>query len=109
MVAASRTSSTRAPSVSNDSCSNPRKGINDPADIKEHVAIQIMANTASTAAQACFVFASDDLFYGITVNSGNAIFTLLASQLIGYGYAGLFRGMLVYPTVRVVSQVVCRV
>jgi hypothetical protein len=24
---------------------------------------------------------------------------LLASQLIGYGYAGLFRGMLVYPTV----------
>ena len=64
-----------------------------------------------TAAQACFVFASDDLFYGITVNvrprprqtiitfianrhllqPGNAIFTLLASQLIGYGFAGMFR------------------
>jgi len=70
-----------------------------PFNLKEHVAAQIMANTAATAAQACFVFASDDLFYGITVNPGNAIFTLLASQLIGYGFAGLFRSFLVYPTV----------
>jgi hypothetical protein len=86
-----------------------------PFNIKEHVAAQIMSNTAATAATACFVFASDDLFYGITVNvrspslihpmseaevmqTGNAIFTLLASQLVGYGFAGLFRGMLVYPT-----------
>lgn len=38
------------------------------ADLKEHVAAQIMANTAATAAQACLVFASDDLFYGINVN-----------------------------------------
>jgi hypothetical protein len=37
-------------------------------DIKEHVAAQIMANTASSVAIACAVFASDDLFYGITVN-----------------------------------------
>lgn len=37
-------------------------------DIKEHVASQIMANTASVAATACFVFASDDLFYNITVD-----------------------------------------
>lgn len=37
-------------------------------DLKEHVAAQIMANTAATAAQACFVFASDDLFYNIHVN-----------------------------------------
>ncbi|EPT00110.1 OPT oligopeptide transporter [Fomitopsis schrenkii] len=69
-----------------------------PFNIKEHVAAQIMANTAATAAQACFVFASDDLFYGITINPGNAIFTLLASQLIGYGFAGMFRAFLVYPT-----------
>lgn len=69
-----------------------------PFNIKEHVAAQIMANTASVAASACFVFASDDLFYDITVNAGNAIFTLLASQLIGYGFAGMFRSFLVYPT-----------
>ncbi|KAH9941493.1 OPT oligopeptide transporter [Amylocystis lapponica] len=69
-----------------------------PFNIKEHVASQIMANTAATAAQACFVFASDDLFYNITINPGNAIFTLLASQLIGYGFAGIFRSFLVYPT-----------
>lgn len=39
-----------------------------PFNLKEHVASQIMANTASTAAVACFVFASDDLFYNITIN-----------------------------------------
>ncbi|KZT11109.1 OPT oligopeptide transporter [Laetiporus sulphureus 93-53] len=70
-----------------------------PFNIKEHVAAQILANTAAAAAQACFVFASDDLFYGITINPGDAIFTLLASQLIGYGFAGMFRAFLVYPTV----------
>ncbi|CCM02024.1 uncharacterized protein FIBRA_04100 [Fibroporia radiculosa] len=75
-----------------------------PFNIKEHVAAQIMANTAATAALACFVFASDDLFYGITVNPGNAIFTLLASQLIGYGFAGMFRSFLVYPTIMLYPQ-----
>ncbi|KZT64582.1 peptide transporter MTD1 [Daedalea quercina L-15889] len=75
-----------------------------PFNLKEHVSAQIMANTAATAAQACFVFASDDLFYGITVNPGNAIFTLLASQLIGYGFAGMFRAFLVYPTVMLYPQ-----
>lgn len=63
-----------------------------------------MSNTASNAATACFVFASDDLFYGITINPGNAIFTLLASQLIGYGFAGMFRSFLVYPTVMLYPQ-----
>lgn len=75
-----------------------------PFNIKEHVGAQILANTAATAAQACFVFASDDLFYGITVNPGNAIFTLLASQLIGYGFAGMFRAFLVYPTIMLYPQ-----
>lgn len=70
-----------------------------PFNIKEHVAAQIMARTASGAALACFVFASDDLFYNISVNAGNAIFSLLASQLVGYGFAGMFRSFLVYPTV----------
>lgn len=63
-----------------------------------------MSNTASNAATACFVLASDDLFYGITINPGNAIFTLLASQLIGYGFAGMFRSFLVYPTVMLYPQ-----
>ncbi|KIJ55709.1 hypothetical protein M422DRAFT_220506 [Sphaerobolus stellatus SS14] len=75
-----------------------------PFNIKEHVASQIMANTASVAATACFVFASDDLFYNIQVNAGNAIFTLLASQLVGYGFAGMFRSFLVYPTAMLFPQ-----
>ncbi|CCM04119.1 uncharacterized protein FIBRA_06280 [Fibroporia radiculosa] len=45
------------------------------------------------------VFASDDLFYNMTINGGNAIFTVLASQLVGYGFAGMFRSFLVYPTI----------
>ncbi|KAL6306111.1 OPT oligopeptide transporter [Sparassis latifolia] len=75
-----------------------------PFNLKEHVAAQIMANTAATAATACFVFASDDLFYNIIINPGNAIFTLLASQLIGYGFAGMFRSFLVYPTAMLYPQ-----
>ncbi|PCH42585.1 OPT oligopeptide transporter [Wolfiporia cocos MD-104 SS10] len=75
-----------------------------PFNIKEHVAAQIMANTAATAAQACLVFAADDLFYNKLVNPGNAIFTLLASQLIGYGFAGMFRAFLVYPTIMLYPQ-----
>lgn len=75
-----------------------------PFNIKEHAAAQIMANTAAGAATACFVFASDDLFYNITVNVPNAVFTLLASQLVGYGFAGMFRSFLVYPTVMLYPQ-----
>ncbi|KIJ51977.1 hypothetical protein M422DRAFT_776315 [Sphaerobolus stellatus SS14] len=75
-----------------------------PFNIKEHVAAQIMANTAAGAALACFVFAADDLFYNITVNAGNAIFTLFASQLMGYGFAGMFRSFLVYPTAMLYPQ-----
>lgn len=75
-----------------------------PFNIKEHAAAQIMANTAAGAASACFVFASDDLFYNITVSVPNAIFTVLASQLIGYGFAGIFRSFLVYPTIMLYPQ-----
>lgn len=75
-----------------------------PFNLKEHVAAQIMANTAATSALACMVFAADDLFYNLTVNPGNAIFTLLASQLIGYGFAGMFRSFLVYPTTMLYPQ-----
>ncbi|KAI0028507.1 OPT superfamily oligopeptide transporter [Vararia minispora EC-137] len=81
----------------------PRKGwfryLNPgPFNIKEHTAILIMASTASVSATASEIIAVDDLYYNNTLNAGLAIFTILASQLLGYGFAGILREILVYPT-----------
>ncbi|BGP34737.1 hypothetical protein JCM10296v2_006559 [Rhodotorula toruloides] len=69
-----------------------------PFTLKEHVAIVIMSATAASSAEAISVFAADELYYHITPNYGVAIFTLLASQLLGYGIAGLMRSFCVFPT-----------
>ncbi|KZT69481.1 OPT superfamily oligopeptide transporter [Daedalea quercina L-15889] len=69
-----------------------------PFNIKEHVAISIMSTTASDQAIAISVFAAQDLYYSVTVNPAIGIFTLIASQLIGYGLTSLARDYLVYPT-----------
>ncbi|BGP54983.1 hypothetical protein JCM8202v2_002571 [Rhodotorula sphaerocarpa] len=66
--------------------------------LKEHVAVLIMSSTATSSAEAISVFAADELYYNITPNYGVAIFTLLASQLLGYGLAGLTRAFCVFPT-----------
>ncbi|KAI0334676.1 OPT oligopeptide transporter [Cubamyces sp. BRFM 1775] len=67
-------------------------------NIKEHVAISIMSTTASDQAIAISVFAAQELYYNVSINAGIAIFTLIASQLIGYGLTGIARSYLVYPT-----------
>lgn len=69
-----------------------------PFNIKEHVAITIFASTAADSALAINIFAADDLFYGIQPNVAIGIFTLIGSQLMGYGIGGLMRSFLVYPT-----------
>ncbi|KAG2061444.1 OPT superfamily oligopeptide transporter [Suillus hirtellus] len=69
-----------------------------PFNIKEHTCITIMASTASTTATAIGIIATLDLFYGVTLNPGAAIFQTFASQSIGYGFAGLLRTLLVWPT-----------
>ncbi|EJT98338.1 oligopeptide transporter [Dacryopinax primogenitus] len=78
----------------------PLKWLNPgPFNIKEHVAIIIMASTAATSATGIQVLSVQDLYYSNEVNPGIAIFTLISSQLIGYGYAGFLMDLLVYPTV----------
>ncbi|KAJ3727433.1 OPT oligopeptide transporter [Lentinula raphanica] len=67
-------------------------------NIKEHVGIVIMSAAATHGALAINIFAADDLFYNTTMNPAVAIFTLLGSQLLGYGLGGMMRGFLVYPT-----------
>ena len=65
---------------------------------KEHLAIVIMSSSASGAAYATEVLATQKLFYGIVPNAAVAILLLLSSQLLGYGMAGVLRKSLVYPT-----------
>ncbi|KAF8176072.1 OPT oligopeptide transporter [Pholiota molesta] len=75
-----------------------------PFNIKEHVAITIMASTASSSALAISIFAAQDLYYNVRPNAAVGIFTLIGSQLIGYGMAGVVRSFLVYPTFAVYPQ-----
>ncbi|KZT09762.1 OPT oligopeptide transporter [Laetiporus sulphureus 93-53] len=69
-----------------------------PFNIKEHVAIIIMSSTAANSAVAIQVISVQDLYYNKKMNAGLAIFTLVGSQLLGYGYAGLLQDVLVKPT-----------
>ncbi|KAJ7254207.1 peptide transporter MTD1 [Mycena rebaudengoi] len=69
-----------------------------PFNIKEHVAITIFASTAAHSALAISIFAADDLYYRIQPNVAIGIFTLIGSQLMGYGLGGVMRSFLVYPT-----------
>ncbi|KAF9552218.1 peptide transporter MTD1 [Agrocybe pediades] len=69
-----------------------------PFNIKEHVAITIFSTTAAESALAISIFAADELYYNIQPNVGVGIFTLIGSQLMGYGLGGVMRAFLVYPT-----------
>lgn len=69
-----------------------------PFNSKEHLAIVIMAGSASGAAAATEVLATQKLYYNIIPNAAVAILLLFSSQLLGYGMAGVLRKSLVYPT-----------
>ncbi|KAK0448905.1 OPT oligopeptide transporter [Desarmillaria tabescens] len=75
-------------------------------NIKEHVAITIMSSTASDSALAISIFAAQDLYYNVRPNAAVGIFTLIGSQLIGYGMAGIMRMFLVYPTFAIYPMVI---
>ena len=72
---------------------NPQK-----FNVKEHLAIVVMASSASGAALATEVLAAQKLYYNVVPNTTVAILLLLSSQLLGYGMAGVLRASLVYPT-----------
>ena len=65
---------------------------------KEHLGIIIMAYSASSAAYATEVLATQKLYYDVVPNAAVAILLLFSSQLLGYGMAGVLRKSLVYPT-----------
>ena len=59
----------------------------------------VHAHRYTSSATAIQVISVQDLYYGNEVNPGIAIFTLLASQLVGYSFAGLLQEALVYPSI----------
>ncbi|KAF7316771.1 OPT oligopeptide transporter [Mycena chlorophos] len=69
-----------------------------PFNLKEHTFVVIMASTASNVATGMEVIAALDLFYNLRLNAAVAIFQIFATQMLGYGIAGILRTFLVYPT-----------
>lgn len=64
-----------------------------PFNKKENAFIVIMASAAANSALGTEVLAVQRLFYNINPNPAAGIFLLFASQMIGYGIAGLMRRM----------------
>ncbi|KAJ3061563.1 hypothetical protein HDU98_002493 [Podochytrium sp. JEL0797] len=76
------------------------RGILNPCkfNIKEHALITITATAAGIAALGTELIAVEYLFYNNKLSHIIGILLVLSSQLIGYGFAGLFRQVLVYPS-----------
>ncbi|KAJ3496103.1 hypothetical protein NLG97_g2909 [Lecanicillium saksenae] len=68
-----------------------------PFNVKEHLAITIMANAASTSALGLQIITTERLYYNHQLNGALTFFMLMSSQCLGYGMAGLMRKIMVYP------------
>jgi hypothetical protein len=69
-----------------------------PFNMKEHAAMVVIASSAAQTAMAVEVIAVQRLFYDTAPNVLVSILVVISSQLVGYGFAGLLRRVLVYPT-----------
>ena len=80
-----------------------------PWNIKEHVLVFIMANVAVGAPYALNAVVVAEVFYGIHLGFWFTVVLVLATQLTGFGLAGLCRRFLVWPASMVWPQnlVIC--
>ncbi|KAM3084106.1 hypothetical protein ACMFMG_001788 [Clarireedia jacksonii] len=69
-----------------------------PFNQKEHAAAVIMASAAAVSALSTQALAAQKLWYGGYPSQAAGVFLTLASQLIGYGIAGMMRNTLLWPT-----------
>ncbi len=71
-----------------------------PFNIKEHTLITIMANVSfgGGAAYITDILVAMNNFYGVNFGWGFNIVAGIATQVIGYSFAGLVRKVLVYPS-----------
>lgn len=75
-----------------------------PWNIKEHVLVFIMANVAVGPPYAINAVVVMQVYYGIDLGFGFSICLVLATQLTGFGLAGLCRRFLVWPASMVWPQ-----
>ena len=69
-----------------------------PFSVKEHTVITIMANAVYSDVYASTIFLSQRAFYNQRPTVGYQLLLSLSSQLIGYSFAGIARGLLVWPS-----------
>ncbi|KAG8709518.1 hypothetical protein FRC08_018297 [Ceratobasidium sp. 394] len=80
-----------------------------PFNIKEHMLIYIMGNVAVAPGYAMNVMIVSEYYYNIHLGIGFNVCLLLATQLTGFGLAGVCRRFLVWPASMIWPQnlVVC--
>ncbi|KAK4850003.1 hypothetical protein QYF36_002952 [Acer negundo] len=66
-----------------------------PFNLKEHVLITIFANCGASSVYAVYIITIVKAFYGRPLNPVAAMLLAQTTQLLGYGWAGLFRKYLV--------------
>ncbi|GFP92654.1 oligopeptide transporter 7 [Phtheirospermum japonicum] len=66
-------------------------------NVKEHVLITIFANSGAANPYSIHIVSAVKIFYGRTLTFWVALGVVLTTQLLGFGWAGLFRRYLVEP------------
>ncbi|KAI8018263.1 Oligopeptide transporter 7 [Camellia lanceoleosa] len=68
-----------------------------PFNVKEHVVMTIFANSGAGNVYAVHIVSAVKVFYGKKMGFGVALMVVLTTQLLGFGWAGMFRRFLVEP------------
>ncbi|XP_077231441.1 oligopeptide transporter 7-like isoform X1 [Tasmannia lanceolata] len=68
-----------------------------PFNIKEHVLITIFANSGAGSVYAIHIVSAVKIFYQKKLTFFVALFVVLTTQVLGFGWAGIFRRYLVEP------------
>ena len=68
-----------------------------PFNVKEHVLITIFANSGAGNVYSIHIVSAVKLFYKKELTFFVALLVVLTTQMLGFGWAGLFRRYLVEP------------
>ncbi|KAK4489734.1 hypothetical protein RD792_000369 [Penstemon davidsonii] len=68
-----------------------------PFNMKEHVMITMLANAGAGSVYATHILSSVKLYYKRSLGFIPALLVMLTTQMLGYGWAGIFRKHLVDP------------
>ena len=68
-----------------------------PFNVKEHVLITIFANSGAGNPYAIHIVSAVKIFYGKNLTFFVALLVVLTTQVLGFGWAGVFRRYLVEP------------